>query len=372
MTITSYPGERATVAGRLSIKDTADFVTISSLDLDGRNASNLPSPTVNGDDVTFVGNDVTNHHTAICFSIGPTTYGRANRTLIERNRIHDCGKLPAANLDHGVYVEHATDARIVDNVIYDNADRGVQLYPDAQTTYVARNVIDGNGEGVLIAGGVEEFGPQASSDNVVEQNVITNSTQRHNVESHWGSALVGERNVVRNNCIHGGARDGDNHGLAPDHGFSASNNVFADPLYSNRPAKDFRLAAGSPCTDLEHARAKPAPGAGSGIVLSAGRSGASPSATIRLRGRVSGPRRPGRVTLRARVGRRWKRIKRVRVRRDGRFSTRVRLRRRSARGASRSLVLQRARLSRATRALRLDAVAPGVGRSNTVRVKVKR
>ena len=69
-------------------------------------------------------------------------------------------------------------------------------------------MIDGNGEGVLIAGGAEEYGPQASSDNVIEHNVITNSTQRHNVESHWGSPLVGERNVVRQNCIFGGARDG--------------------------------------------------------------------------------------------------------------------------------------------------------------------
>ena len=208
ITLTSYPGERATVAGKLWITESANFVTVSSLDLDGRNAGNLASPAINGDDVTFVGNDVTNHNTTICFSVGPTTYGRAYRTIIQGNRIHNCGELPATNLDHGIYVEHSTAARIVDNVIYDNADRGVQLYPDAQSSYVARNTIDGNGEGVTIAGGNEDYGAQASNDNVIEQNVITNSVQRYNVESHWGSPVVGQRNVVRQNCVFGGARDG--------------------------------------------------------------------------------------------------------------------------------------------------------------------
>jgi hypothetical protein len=250
ITITSYPGERATVAGRLWVKDSADFITVSSLDLDGRNARNLPSPAINGDDVGFVDNDVTNANTTICFSLGATIYGRAERTLIERNRIHRCGELPPTNLDHGIYVEHATDARIVDNVIVDNADRGVQLYPDAQDTYVARNVIDGNGEGVLIGGGAEELGPQASSGNVVEQNLITNSRQRYNVESHWDGGLLGVGNVVRRNCIYGGARHFDRHGLAPDRGFSSSGNVLADPLYEDRAAGDYRVRPDSPCRGL--------------------------------------------------------------------------------------------------------------------------
>ena len=38
-------------------------------------------------------------------------------------------------------------------------------------------------------------------------------TERYNVEAHWSDLPPGERNVVRRNCIHGGARDGDNHGL---------------------------------------------------------------------------------------------------------------------------------------------------------------
>ena len=93
-TITSYPGERATVVGRFRVAEPANFVTVTSLDLDGRNAANLPSPTINGDHVTFAANDVTNHHTMICFILGSDTYGRAHDTVIERNRIHNCGRAP--------------------------------------------------------------------------------------------------------------------------------------------------------------------------------------------------------------------------------------------------------------------------------------
>ena len=81
---------------------------------------------------TFRANDVTNHHTTICFILGSDTYGRARDTVIERNRIHNCGELPATNHHHGIYVEASDGARITDNWIYDNADRGVQLFPDAQ------------------------------------------------------------------------------------------------------------------------------------------------------------------------------------------------------------------------------------------------
>ncbi len=91
VTLTSYPGERATIRTRLWVEQGADGVTIADLDLDGRNPTNLPSPTINADDVVLRGNDITNQHTAICVSLGsPDTWGRAHRTLVEGNRIHDC------------------------------------------------------------------------------------------------------------------------------------------------------------------------------------------------------------------------------------------------------------------------------------------
>ena len=88
--------------------------------------------------MTISGTDITNHHTGICMSLGSLdTYGRADRAMIRDNHIHDCGRMPATNYDHGIYVAAADDVVIRDNFIYDNADRGIQLYPDAQDTRVA-------------------------------------------------------------------------------------------------------------------------------------------------------------------------------------------------------------------------------------------
>lgn len=250
VTITSYPGERAKLIGRLWIPRTGDYVTISNLDLNGSpkygaNDDNDPSPTINANNATFTGNDVTNDHTAICFLVG-SSWGHAANAVIDGNRIHDCGKLPAANHEHGIYVEDSSDVEIVNNAIFDNADRGVQLYPSAQRTHVAHNVIDGNGEGILFSGD-DGF---SSNDNVVEDNIITNANQRNNIESWYPDGNpVGTGNVVRDNCIGGGGRDNGNGGISEEWGFKvADNNVVGkNPRFLDRTAKDFRLDSDSPC-----------------------------------------------------------------------------------------------------------------------------
>jgi nitrous oxidase accessory protein NosD len=248
VTLTAAPGEQATLVGRLWIKDGANGVVVTGLNLDGKNAAALPSPTVNGDGAQFVGNDVTNDHTEICFLVG-SSWGRAQGTVISGNRIHDCGKLPSSNEDHGIYVSEADDTQIVDNVIYDNVDRGVQLYPDAQRTTVRGNIIEGNGEGIIFSG---DDGT-ASNDNVVEHNVIASSNIRSDVESWYPSGNPkGTGNVVRSNCLT----------KAPDAssgGFTATGNlVVSDPKYVSRSTGDFRLASDSPCATTLSASEAPA------------------------------------------------------------------------------------------------------------------
>jgi parallel beta-helix repeat protein len=249
------PGERVTIVGRLWIRRRADDDMLVDLRLDGRNRRGLPSPTVNGDRATFLRVDVTDRRTGVCFLLGSKRYGRAQGTTIRASRIHGCGVLPAVNRQHGIYVDQADDTRIVDNVIYDNADRGIQLYPDAQRTVVRGNVIDGNGEGIIFSGD----GRAASSGNVVEGNVITNSRIRADVESWYpGGGPTGRGNRVRRNCVAGGMPAVD----ASGGGFSATANVEADPRYRDRPAHDFRLAADSPCAALLRASRAPAGPAG--------------------------------------------------------------------------------------------------------------
>jgi parallel beta-helix repeat protein len=245
--VRSYPGERATLEGRFTVTDDANYVTVEQLDLDGHDApacdpgatcDTLPSPSISGDHVVFQDNEVTNHHVAICITLG---FGseRAEDAVIQRNRIHDCGRMnPVSNHDHGIYVAYADRTKILSNVVYDNADRGIQLYPDAQHTLMRGNIIDGNGEGVIFSGA----GGETSDDNVLENNVITNSKIRHDVET-WYPDGPGRGNVVRNNCVFGGEQGE----IADQPGYDVFANLKVDPQYVDRKGKNFQLRASSPC-----------------------------------------------------------------------------------------------------------------------------
>jgi nitrous oxidase accessory protein NosD len=238
--LTSYPSERATLAGRVRV--TADGVTVNRLRLDGRNLHDLPSPTINADEVSFRRNDVSNPGSASCFILGSITEVR--HTVIARNRIHGCGK-PGSLLDHGIYMQDVDGARIVRNTIYDNASRGIKIGPDSQRALIQGNVIDGNPIGLNFSGN----DTSASSGNVVTGNVIANSTRWWNVQSYWPGP-VGRGNIVRRNCVHGGNPDSDYNedgGISDDSGFTATQNLIAAPDYVHRSAKDFRLRSMSRC-----------------------------------------------------------------------------------------------------------------------------
>jgi hypothetical protein len=199
---------------------------------------------VNGDRVAFRFDDVTNRHTGICFTLGGdfVHYGVAVDTVIARSRIHDCGRLPPTNHDHGIYIEGARGAHIVDSFIYGNADWGVHLYPNAQRTYVGHDVIADNGGGVIVAGGpAGPGGGYASSGNVIEHNVIAGSTGP-NVESWW-EGNTGTANVVRRNCLWPKGADAvDDNG-----GMSLTGNIQAAPAFIDPAVGDFRLKRAGRC-----------------------------------------------------------------------------------------------------------------------------
>jgi parallel beta-helix repeat protein len=242
LTIESYGGERATLVGRIYIPRGSNHVTIAQMNLNGRNGAKLPSPTVDSEDAVFSRDDVTNEHTGICFILGSESYGRAERTVIDGNRIHDCGAEPSHNQDHGIYLSASDGVRITDNVIFKNVDRGIQLYPDAQGTVIEHNVIDGNGEGVLFSGD----GP-SSSNTRVESNLITNSKLRYDVESFYPSGTpAGSNNIVRSNCVFGGAQGT----IAAQKGYTATLNKAINPQYANPAAGNFSIPHGNRCAGL--------------------------------------------------------------------------------------------------------------------------
>jgi parallel beta-helix repeat protein len=243
ITITSYPGERATVQGRIYIL--TDRVKIANLNLNGRNSGGLPSPTISGDDAVIQDNDITNGHT-MGSCVHPTSYNGLSPegVLILRNRIHDCGRLPATNFDHGIYFNGKAGV-IASNVIYDNADQGIVLYPAGSGTVVTGNTIDGNGEGIVFGGD----GWDHSDLNLVTQNIVSNSRLRWNIEAYW-EGDAGKLNLTASNCLwatnsqpYYNARGG----VSDDSGFTPLANPVGDPKYQNRAAKDFRLRSDSPC-----------------------------------------------------------------------------------------------------------------------------
>jgi parallel beta-helix repeat protein len=243
--LTSATSREARVQGTFWVD--ADDVVVKRLRLDGSTTGGAPSPQINGNRVVFRNNDVSNGHTAICFIVGGdfAKFGFAESTVIAGNRIHDCGRLPRTGHDHGIYLEGSRGARVVGNVIYGNADWGIQFYPEADDSYVAHNVIDGNGGGVIIAGesaGGEYDQGHSSDHNRVELNVIANSSADQNIAAFWGGP-VGVGNVVRRNCVWNGA-DGN---IGNRVGLVISRTVVADPRFVNRKTLDFRMRASSRC-----------------------------------------------------------------------------------------------------------------------------
>ena len=164
-------------------------------------------------------------------------WGRARGTVIERNRIHNCGQLPPSNHHHGIYAEATDNARIVDNWIYDNADRGVQMFPDAQRTYVARNVLDGNGQRVVFSrlSGTTWWRTTSSP---IRWCGTTSRTSTSRPRQHPTSQLPVEHASPRQSSrLPAGFR-------------SRRSRTSSRTRYLNRAAKDFRLLPGSPCLNL--------------------------------------------------------------------------------------------------------------------------
>ena len=250
VTLRSAPGTRARVAGYVVIRDSANYVTFAHVDVDGHDVTPI-TVHVYGDDAILSDLNVTNRdkrndtYTGSCILLG--RHGAPTfRALVEKSRIHDCG---SSGHDHGIYAEFPRAAIIRDNYIYDSPGYGISMYPDAQSTFVTRNVIDGNGHGNVTFSGEQAGGeyPQdmASSRNVLTRNVIANARTRYNVESFFPS-LSPVGNTVTFNCVWNAPWG--NFGYTS--GYDRARNIERNPLYVDRRSKDYRLQPGSPCRGM--------------------------------------------------------------------------------------------------------------------------
>jgi hypothetical protein len=196
---------------------------------------------IQADDVSVVGNEITAARDISCVLIGSDR--KVAHTVIERNRIHGCGETGKHN--HLLYVARSRGAVIRDNLLVGNTGGwAVHLYPDADGTTVEGNVIDSNEGGVIFAG---DGTGNESEGNVVQDNAITNSGPRWNLEGSWSGGPPGEGNVARRNCLFS-TGPGAPSGIGFLSGFEQSNNVVATgPLYADRRSGDYRVRPGSNC-----------------------------------------------------------------------------------------------------------------------------
>jgi len=227
VTVRSYPHEVAHIKGRVAI--TANDVTLTGLVLDGRNKLDVASPAITAHRVMLLHNVITTREASRCVHLIGTSAAQLEDARIEHNRIHGCE-------GGAVTLEHARRVVIADNLIYDASGSGVRLQPNVDSSSVLRNVIDSNGDGLMLG--------SESEGNYFAGNTISNPDQY----TVTAAATPGEGNYVTSNCVYGSPQSsGFNPAyVATTYGAArilAYENVIADPDY----APDFTVPGSSAC-----------------------------------------------------------------------------------------------------------------------------
>jgi chitodextrinase len=190
ITVQSYPGETATIGGHWEV--TGSFLTFKNLKIDFANSAGPSGSCWNGHAVGITVNahdDIWDHVEAYAslaqYSQTAFLFLQSNDEL-RYSKIHDWGICLAH--DHGVYNQSGSGAQIHDNWFWESTPAAsgngygncVQNYPSAGSAHIYSNVCDGLGNG---------FGNCTSgSDNLFENNIVTDSTGHPNIPA---GALIG-------------------------------------------------------------------------------------------------------------------------------------------------------------------------------------
>jgi hypothetical protein len=267
VTITSYPGERATVIGWVDIE--ASYVAMSYLNIDGSNTLYREHPSgeaqgcrvpvsqslvIAGHDDIFEHNDYYQSIPRLrANGIGVGYWGDASNTVIRFNRIHDVGGCDF--FDHLIYIASGDNVQVYGNWMWDDPHGwGIHLYPGPTNAQVWANVIDGAGSGVVFG---DEPGA-GTSGNKFFANVVTDSVGVSNPDIHFShdgvmaSAPGFSSGDSRGNWIIGNDSFGNPGGVvdsAPSLGSDqviVTRNIAVNPQFVNPAAHDYKLRAGSP------------------------------------------------------------------------------------------------------------------------------
>ncbi len=282
VTITSTdPNTPATINTRVTTTSGADWLTFTHLILksDVLSSTENASPTINSAHTSWTYDDISGNDLNICILPSqPTEYGAAEYTLVEHDRVHDCGRpvtsaeeqAEAENDDkyegrlngwhaHGIYDEglHTT---IRNNYFYDNSSKGILLRGGSYAV-VEHNIVDHNGSGVL-------FGDNGPNHDVVAWNIVSNSTSPCGKETGWcddfGVWSYCQGNCVANSFVNNDVFGNDDGNIAPSYDLCScievKNNIEADPLYVNAAVHNYTLQSHSPAAGYGPDTAQPAGG----------------------------------------------------------------------------------------------------------------
>jgi hypothetical protein len=281
VTITSYPGERATVAGFPYVDGAGTTLSYLSFDLNktGNSWPALCQGSISGGaQVTYgfdiEGNNVTLEHSNVYVdpSIPMTNRGDglgvgwSNSTsgvVIRDNRIHDVGFCPVE--EHGIYLNKTSGAQVYGNWIYNiPAGTGIQVWDGPINAHIYANVIDNASSCVDVGGN-----SPVTTGTLIEHNVCSNMVgvqqpykaycaapgpgctgpdSGEPLFDNWGSGTAGSGNRMQNNLsfcassAHCSTSYADSSGVALSGNYTA-NPHFADPNYQT--SHDYRLASSS-------------------------------------------------------------------------------------------------------------------------------
>lgn len=201
---TTFNRADVTITGRIETQ--VDYVRWRWLTFSATSSNDAPTFLIEGDHDDLMDSYVTNSDTGICINIGYTA--RPVGTNISRNYIEHCGANTSygRNHDHGIYCDNAVDTVVFANYIRYNAARGLQQYPNCDSSLVTFNAITNNnynplyGAGMNFSSGNEtpEGGCVQSDDNEAYQNIVINNGVS-DVYTDWGCG-TGSGNSFHDNC----------------------------------------------------------------------------------------------------------------------------------------------------------------------------
>lgn len=279
VTLTSTnPAVPATINTRIVTQAGSDWLTFTHLTIvsDALSSNEDPSPTINSAHTSWTYDDISGGDTNICvLPSQPSPWGAAEYTLIEHDRIHDCGRavtnaeVEAQGNDmyegrlngwhaHGLYDDgfHTT---VRNSYFYNNSAKGILLRGGSYAV-IEHNVIDHNGSGVL-------FGDLGAAHDVVAWNIVTNSTSPCAKETTLCDAYgLWSYCPQASSCVADSFTDNDVFGnedgnIAPSYNLCScievKRNIEKDPLYVNAAANDYRLRVGSPAVGYGPDTAQP-------------------------------------------------------------------------------------------------------------------